>query len=297
MPVERVPKVLSQDNKKLLLSKLEDIGARNIVEDLRRSLLEGLDSSLLNDKEFMLRYLLLTTVLDQQAESESARRTVRSITQKYGYKFFMNPREYFDNIRDAIQLALGTYEPRARVLRMKKEGITLLRIGGFMLAVNSLSLRFGGLLNYFRQYRTPYELLNRGILGEPLLSGLLYEKAARLYVGWITHPQLFIRIYGESVPRNTIPMVVNGHVAKVLARTGFLDRVSVESRDNMIVEAERERGRIENEVKRVKPDGDLFSIDYGAFFIGIRYCHERNPNCAQCPLNTICSRNTEFRAY
>jgi endonuclease III len=297
MPVERVHKVLSQDNKKLLLSKLEDIGARNIVEDLRRSLLEGLDSSLLNDKEFMLRYLLLTTVLDQQAESESARRTVRSIAQKYGYKFFMNPREYFDNIRDAIQLALGTYEPRARVLRMKKEGITLLRIGGFMLAVNSLSLRFGGLFSYFRQYRTPYELLNRGMLGEPLLSGLLYEKAARLYVGWITHPQLFIRIYGESVPRNTIPMVVNGHVTKVLARTGFLDRVSVESRDNMIVEAERERGRIENEVKRVKPDGDLFSIDYGAFFIGIRYCHERNPNCAQCPLNTICSRNTEFRAY
>ncbi len=297
MPVERVPRVLSQDNKKLLLSKLEDIGARNIVEDLRRSLLEGLDSSLLNDKEFMLRYLLLTTVLDQQAESESARSTVRSIIQKYGYKFFMNPREYFDNIRDVIQLALGTYEPRVRVLRMKKEGITLLRIGGFMLAVNSLSLRFGGLFNYFRQYRTPYELLNRGILGEPLLSGLLYEKAARLYVGWITHPQLFIRIYGESVPRNTIPMVVNGHVTKVLARTGFLDRVSVESRDNMIVEAERERSRIENEVKRVKPDGDLFSIDYGAFFVGIRYCHERNPNCAQCPLNTICSRNTEFRAY
>jgi hypothetical protein len=215
MSIERVPKVLSQDNKKLLLSKLEETGARNIVEDLRRSLLEGLDSSLLNDKEFMLRYLLLTAVLDQQAESESAKRTVRSIIQKYGYKFFMSPREYFDNIRDVIQLALGTYEPRVRVLRMKKEGITLLRIGGFMLAVNSLSLRFGGLFNYFKQYRTPYELLNRGILREPLLSGLLYEKAARLYVGWITHPQLVIRIYGESVPRNTIPMVVNGHIARV----------------------------------------------------------------------------------
>jgi len=51
----------------------------------------------------------------------------------------------------------------------------------------------------------------------------------------------------------------------------------------MIVETEEERLRIEEEVKTIKPY-DMFSIDYGAFLIGVKYCYEGAPNCKQCPL-------------
>jgi hypothetical protein len=78
-----------------------------------------------------------------------------------------------------------------------------------------------------------------------------------------------VKIYGENLPVNFIPMVVNGHVVKILARTGFLESVHVE-RERMIVEAEKERLRIEKEVRTIKSDGDMFSIDYGAFLIATK---------------------------
>jgi len=296
MPIVKISNVLQIENKKLLLDMLEEIGSKNIIEDLKKTLLGVLSIELLNNKEFLTRYLLLAAILDQQAESESARQTVKRIFQNYGYGFFMSPQEYFNKIHEIVRFALNTYSPKARVIRMKKEGITFLRIGGFMLTVYNLSHRFGGLVEYFKRYENPITLLNKGILEEPLLSGLLYEKAARLYVGWITHPQLFVKIYGESIPRNSIPMVINGHVTKVLTRTGFLNSVHIE-KERMIVEAEEERPRIEKEVKIVKPHGDIFFIDYGAFLIGIKYCHEETPNCKQCPLDTICLKNITFRAY
>lgn len=297
MPTETVPNTLNSRGKLNLLNMLENIGSSNLANDLMNTLLNVLDPNLLNNQEFLLRYLLLAAVLDQQAESDSARQTVKEIFRKYGDSFFMQPSNYFSDIHSVLHLALEKYSPRSRVLRMKKEGITFHRIGGFLLAIHSISHRFGSLYGYFTRFKTPTTLLNKGILGEPLLSGLLYEKAARLYVGWITHPQLFVKIYGNSIPKDSIPMVVNGHVTKVLARTGFLDKVSVENRVSMIVEAERERTRIEDMVKSVKPGGDLFSIDYGAFYIGMNYCYEQNPNCGECPLNAICRRNIIFRAY
>jgi len=166
-----------------------------------------------------------------------------------------------------------------------------------MLTVHNISNKYGGLYNYFSKYNNPRALLNEGILRDPLLSGLLYEKAARLYVGWITHPMLYVKIFGDDERiRSSIPMVVDGHVTKVLARTGFLDKVSVEKERN-IVKAEEERKRIEELVRAFREGRDPFLIDYGAFWVGINYCKEENPNCGQCPLKNICKKNTEFRAY
>jgi len=297
MPVVEVPRVLGPRDRIALLDSLERIGSSNLAEDLRKTILDVLEPNLLSDKEFLARYFLLAAVLDQQAESGSARQTAKRIFKSYGREFFVEPYKYLDRIHEVLQLALSTYSPKVRVLRIKKEGISLLRVGGFLLAIHSLTRRFGSLIEYFRRFQNPYTLLNKGVLGEPLLSGLLYEKAARLYVGWITHPQLFVRIYGDAIPKSSIPMVVNGHVTKVLARTGFLNSVSVESKDTMIVEAERERARIEREVRSITQGKDLFSIDYGAFLVGIRYCHEERPDCAQCPLNSVCLKNVAFRAY
>jgi Iron-sulfur binding domain of endonuclease III. len=305
---KEIKRQLSNDERKELLRELERIGAENIRKDLESTLLwESPDlqdetkqklHELINDKEFLLRYFLLAAVLDQQAESETARKTARKLFEQYGYEFFMKPENYFDKIYEVIGFALKIYEPKTRVIRISKEGITFFRIGGFMLTVHNISNKYGGLYRYFSsKYDNPRALLNEGILGDSLLSGLLYEKAARLYVGWITHPMLYVKIFGDDERiRSSIPMVVNGHVTKVLARTGFLDKVSVEKERN-IVKAEEERKRIEELVRTFGEDRDPFLIDYGAFWVGINYCKEENPNCDQCPLKNICKKNTEFRAY
>lgn len=297
MPIVKVEKTLSSEERRRLIDELEKLGSGKLLEDLKRTLLKNLPPQLLNDKEFLSRYLLLAAVLDQQAESNSARGTVSMLYNEYGYQFFMDPKSYLDKIHEIVGKALKTYRPKVRVLRMKITSITLSRIGGYMLAIHSLALRYGGLLGYFRRFQNPKDLLERGILGEIMFSSLLYEKAARLYVGWVTHPDLPVSVYGTSIPRNSIPMVVNGHVGKVMARTGFLEKVSVEDLERKIIEAEKERSRIERLVESVKPNGDFFAIDYGAFLVGINYCHEEKPDCSRCILNTLCKKNIEIRAY
>jgi hypothetical protein len=297
MPIIQIQRVLAENEKRQLIEKLEEIGRSNIYKDIQETLLRGLSEEAVSNKEFLVRYLLLAAVLDQQADSESARRTVKEIYSNYGVDFFLKTEKYLPHVNEVVELALKTYKPKVRVLRMKKEGITLLRVGGYMLAVQNLSLRYGSLLDYYRLFKNPRELLEKGILRETMLKGLLYEKASRLYVGWITHPLLPVRIYGEGVEKSKIPMVVDGHVAKVMARAGLLSEVSVENKENMIIKAEKERSKIEEEVINAKPSGDPFLVDYGAFYIGIKYCREKEPECHKCPLNTICRRNIEIRAY
>lgn len=52
---------------------------------------------MLSDKEFLTRYLLLAAILDQQAESDNARRTVIEIYRNYDDVFFLKPRKFLDN--------------------------------------------------------------------------------------------------------------------------------------------------------------------------------------------------------
>mgnify|MGYP000184240288 CR=1 FL=1 len=65
----------------------------------------------------------------------------------------------------------------------------------------------------------------------------------------------------------------------------------------MIVKAHEERGRIEKEVRNAKQSADFFNIDYGAFFVGIKYCDEHQPKCGLCPIKNLCKKNIRFRAY
>ncbi|AFK51108.1 hypothetical protein TCELL_0684 [Thermogladius calderae 1633] len=289
-------KELSENERRELLKKLEEIGKSNLKQDLEQSLLSKLSQSDRWDKELLLRYLLLASILDQQAESVSARNTVIKLYEEFGRDFFMKPHDSINRIHDILDRVLKVYEPKSRVIRVSKEGVSLMRVGGFLLALLSLSSQYGSLQRYFSSFRGPRELLNKGILGNVLLKGLLYEKAARMYVGWITHPDLHIDIFEGRCGYNEIPMPVNGHVSKVMARTGFLNSVLVEE-GRPIVKANEERKRIENLVKRYYPRGDFFMIDYGAFYIGFKYCREENPNCNACPISNLCKRNTKVRAF
>jgi len=108
MTRKKIERRLSNDERKELLKELEKIGVENVRKDLESTLLWGSPDlrdetkqelrKLINDKEFLIRYLLLAAVLDQQAESETARKTVRNLFEKYGYEFFMKPESYFNKI-------------------------------------------------------------------------------------------------------------------------------------------------------------------------------------------------------
>jgi hypothetical protein len=89
------------------------------------------------------------------AESNTARQALKRIVQVYGVDFFMNPQKYFDKIREVLDTVLSVYKPRARVIRMKSEGVALLRVGGFLLTVHNISLRFKGLYQYFTKFKSP----------------------------------------------------------------------------------------------------------------------------------------------
>lgn len=296
MPRVRVSKILSLHNKQNLLKILENFGNTNFSPYMWNSLLYPLSSHILKDKEFLSRYLLLSAILDQQADSPSARKTVIQIYDKYGVSFFLNPSNYLTKLYDVMILASQHYSPKARVMRMKTEGFLLLRIGGFLLSLVNITDRYGGLLQYFSRSVSPKELLNQ-ILNDALLRGLLYEKAARMYTGWISHPSLWIDISSGKWKVYEIPMAINGHVCKVLARSGFLSDVLVENTATMIVEAEKERDRIEDEVNNVRSTTDRFMVDFAAFYIGITYCEEKQPLCNECPINSLCNKDTRFRAY
>jgi len=296
VPRVKVSRPLPLHDKQRLLSLLEVFGRTNFNPYMQSSLLYPLPLSLLQDREFLARYLLLSAILDQQADSASARTTVIKIYKNYGTKFFLNPNDYVADLYSVIRFASQHYVPKARVMRMKKEGFLLLRIGGFMLSLINITKLYGGLLQYFSQAPSPKGLLNQ-VLNDTLLKGLLYEKAARMYVGWISHPDLWINISSGKWKAYEIPMAVNGHVCKVLARSGFLSDVLVESESTMIVEAERERSGIEMEVDIVYPTSDRFMIDFAAFYIGITYCKEQDPSCTTCPISTLCGKDTRFRAY
>lgn len=296
LPRVAISKVLNSSERLDLLKKLEAIGSSNLPNYMFQKLLYPIDNYYLKNREFLSRYLLLAATLDQQADSDSAKNTVVSLYVRFGADFFLNPHRYINQLYSILGLVASLYKPKTRVLRLKNESIMLLRIGGFLLTLINVASRYGGLLNYLNSANTPRDLLNI-LLKDPLLSGLLYEKAARMYTGWVSHPRLWINISHGKWRVSEIPMAINGHVCKVLARTGFLSSVLVENTNSYIVEAEKERNNIEAEVDYIYPNGDKLFIDFGAFFIGITYCHEASPHCTICPLGQLCRRNINFRAY
>jgi len=290
MPRVSVRVKLSSSQKATLLKLFESIGKRYIVNYMHQNLLYPLSSQQLQDKEFLLRFLLLVATLDQQADSMSARNTVIQLYAEYGQDLFFHPENYIGKLYDLVEVVKRYYKPKTRVLRIKTEGLALLRVGGYLLTLLNISQKYGSLLNHLLKNNSPKELL-KSILKDSLIKGLLYEKAARMYTGWVSHPDLWINVSASKWRVQDIPMVVNGHVCKTLVRTGFLPDVLVESVDTMIVKAENERTRIEREVKRLYPDGDYFMIDCGAFYVGINYSNERSPKRNICPIMNVCAEN------
>lgn len=73
MVKEKIRKKASVEDLSLLLRKVEDIGYKTQIKNFKTSILNKFPSNIIMDREYLTRVLLLTAILDQQAESPTAR--------------------------------------------------------------------------------------------------------------------------------------------------------------------------------------------------------------------------------
>ncbi len=255
--------------------------------------------------------------LDQQAESPSARKTAIRIYNLFGDALFYKPQQCLININKLVALkddykispAIGRVLPRF--------GWFVLRVGGFL--IYEMMLNRDKLSDRLAQFRTPKEAASF-LQGNPLVESILREKAVRMYVSWIGHPDLGIDVSYGRWDKALFEMPVDGHVGKIFSRTGLVSEVIHEAKKgsggrwNVIV-ASKMRPTIQ-EVTNNYSD-DCIMVDHGAFQLGINCCSDnlegiacdscpRSPVCqikskigckGYCMLQDFCERNLTWRAY
>ena len=280
-------------------------------------IVNNLPKELLSDKEKLTRFLLLTAFLDQQAESPSARKTAIDIYKIFGDDLFFKPQSCIVKLDRLVPLkekykvspAIGRVLPRF--------GWFVLRVGGFliyemMLDKTSLSKKLG-------QCKTPRDA-NAFLQTNPVVESILREKATRMYVSWIGHPDLGIDVSNGKWNKSFFEMPVDGHVGKIFSRAGLVSEVIHEgkkgsgSRWNVIV-ASKMRPSIQEATNQ--HGEDCIMVDHGAFQIGINCCPDNLEGiaCDSCPrasfcqikakigckgycmLRDYCKRNLTWRAY
>ena len=218
-------------------------------------IVNNLPKELLSDKEKLTRFLLLTAFLDQQAESPSARKTAIDIYKIFGDDLFFKPQSCIVKLDRLVPLkekykvspAIGRVLPRF--------GWFVLRVGGFliyemMLDKTSLSEKLG-------QCKTPRDA-NAFLQTNPVVESILREKATRMYVSWIGHPDLGIDVSNGKWNKSFFEMPVDGHVGKIFSRAGLVSEVIHEgkkgsgSRWNVIVASKCDRLSKKRQTNTVK---------------------------------------------
>lgn len=311
-----VGKEASFSEKAQMIKILENVGKALQPLELAQ-IINNLPKELVLDKEKLTRFLLLTAFLDQQAESPSARRTAIKIYNVFGDNLFFKPQSCLIQINKLATLkdeykispAIGRVLPRF--------GWFVLRVGGFltyemMLNKTNLSEKLG-------QCKTPKEAATF-LHSNLLVESILREKAVRMYISWIGHPDLGINVSNGKWNRSLFEMPVDGHVGKIFSRVGLVSEVIHEgkkgsgSRWNVIV-ASNMRPSIQEVTNQYS--GDCIMVDHGAFQIGINCCPDNLEGiaCDSCPrasfceiklkisckgycmLRDYCKRNLTWRAY
>lgn len=215
------------------------------------------------------------------------------------------------NIKDEYKIspAIGRVLPRF--------GWFVLRVGGFL--TYEMMLNRSKLSEKFAECRTPKEAIIL-LQSNPLVEAILREKAVRMYISWIGHPDLGIDVSNGKWDKSLFEMPVDGHVGKIFSRTGLVPVVVHEgkrnsgSRWNVIVASDM-RILIQEVTNRYS--GDSIMVDHGAFQIGINCCPDnlvgiacdfctRTSLCqikskigckGYCMLRDFCKRNLVWRAY
>jgi len=304
---------------KRALKVLEEVGRVTQV-GVMDELLGGIPKEILDNKEYVARFLLLTAILDQQAESPTARKAARFILDTYGRSLFDDPIKVmidFEKMEPLDSEKIYVISPAIGRATSRFAWITL-RVGGFLIYELKLNSERMSLYERFSNYESPNEALSF-LYSSSLLKNLLRDKAARMYISWIGHPDFGIDISGGRWKVADFLMLVNGHVGKVFSRAGMVDEVIVEtvregSERKDIIKASEMREQIEQIVKSYGLD--RVRVDHGAFVIGINCCADNfkeakcescdKPQCnvkekikceGYCILKDFCKKNKRWHAY
>lgn len=312
----QVEKEASVSDSEQMIKVLEHIG--KVLHPLELiQITNSLPKEVVSDKEKLTRFLLLTAFLDQQAVSPSARKTAINIYKTFRDDLFFQPQNCLIQIEKLVPLkeeykvspAIGRVLPRF--------GWFVLRVGGFL--TYEMMLGKTNITEKLSQCRTPIEA-TAFLHSNALVESILREKAVRMYISWIGHPDLGIDVSNGKWDKSLFEMPVDGHVGKIFSRTGLVSEIIHEgkkgssSRWNVII-ASNMRPSIQEVTN--KKSRDCIMVDHGAFQVGFNCCPDNLEGiaCDSCPrasfcqikpkigcrgycmLRGYCERNLTWRAY
>jgi hypothetical protein len=298
-----------------MLQILEAIG-RNLQSKELEDLLTKLPKELLNDKEKIIRFLLLTAFLDQQAESPTARTTAVRIYEIFGNDLFDNPIKVLHDLNKLASIK-SEYKISPAVGRvMPRFAWFVLRVGGFL--AYELMLNGRPLLDELSSCATPIDAVAK-LQENATVESVLRDKAARMYISWVGHPELNIDISSNKWNKSDFLMPVDGHVGKVFCRTGMVHEVIHEGKPdsslrwNVIIAADM-RDSIQRLVNSFHKD--TIMVDQGAFQVGLNCCpdnlkgiccdkcskltckvNQSSTKDRKCVLAHLCKQNLTWRAF
>jgi len=295
---------------------LERVGHVLEPADLNKTI-AGLPSEVAADKERISRFLLLSAILDQQAESPTARKTAIEIHGIFGDDLFYAPRTVMLNFQKLVPLK-ADYKISPSIGRvLPRFGWIVLRVGAFLIYEMTLNNR--KLSEELRRCETPTDALHF-LYSSPVLESILRDKAVKMYISWVGHPDLGIDVSNGRWRKNDFEMPVDGHVGKIFSRTGMVKEIIHEAKKGKdarwnIISASQMRPSIQTVVN--EHSGDCIMVDHGAFRLGINCCPDNLQGiaCDSCPrtgtcmikdeidcsgvclLSDFCKRNLTWRAY
>jgi hypothetical protein len=291
-----MPKVkqrsLDPQQREQLIRELEAIG-RAHWEKHWKDIMALPNELLLEDREGVVRYLLLRVLLNQQGDTGRVRELARELFATFQGELLYAPSQVEQRFAQVLSVFKRVGGPRgSEIYRVgalggiKPLSLFLYRFAAFSIFVRSvsslhdlvrseLSSGVGKLLEFFRTD----PILDGGWVGND-------PKAARMLTNWLAW--LFGHVWQElRVDLSATLMIVDGHVGKVFCRTGALDTVRYEQRRPYIISAKEMRGDIELLVTAT-PGVVPMWVDEGAFQVAMGYCTDLNPNCPSCPIKTLC---------
>ncbi len=247
----------------------------------------------LNDRESVMRYLLLRALLNQQGDTSKVRALVKELYDVFQEALLFDPLQVEQRFGDVLAVFRRVGGPRGAGIYhvgalggLKPLSLFLYRFAAFMIFICSCDSLYGLVRNKLNVgVRALWEFLR----DDPILDGGWVgndPKAARMLTNWLVWLLGFV--WGELTvdPSETL-MIVDGHVGKVFCRTGALETVSYEGKRPFIILAKDMRGNIESLVTAT-PGAVPMWVDEGAFQVAMAYCTDLGPNCSSCPIQTLC---------
>ena len=301
---------------KSIIALLEQTG-RVLQSNLLKALISALPKEINDDVEKMTRFLLLLAILDQQAESPSARLTAINIYKTFGEELFNKPQNVLLRMDKLVPLKQGYKISPAIGRVLPRFGWMVLRIGAFL--IYEMTLNHKKFSTTLGQLSSPKEALHL-LQSNPVLEAVLRDKARRLFISWVGHPALGLDVSQGKWKISDFEMPVDGHVGKIFSRTGIVPQVIHEAKEgkgtrwNVIIASQM--GPMIQEVVN-NYSNDCIMADHGAFQIGFNCCPDNlvDISCDSCKkfepcqiasligckghciLKEFCKRNLTWRAY